>query len=85
VLKFAVAIVKLYRLQTPQLYGVVQVVLELAEPAPQLTSPKPAKQSPLAALKGFLRSPPRADKPADRRSPEPPVSIDLQCSWCRGV
>ncbi len=43
----------------------LQMSAKTAEPVPQLASPKPAKQSPMAALKGFLRSPPRADKAAE--------------------
>lgn len=43
----------------------------VAGPAPAVESPKPAKQWGMAALKGLLRSPPRADKSAEKLAPEP--------------
>lgn len=58
----------------------LQMSAKIGEPAPQLASPKPAKQSPMAALKGFLRSPPRADKSAEQKSPEPQVRMNGSCN-----
>ena len=49
---------------------VYQVVLNVAEPEPQPASSKMAKPSGLAALKGFLRSP-----PPDQTSPEPQEQV----------
>lgn len=53
-------------------------MLKLAEPGAQQASTKMAKPSTLAALKGFLRSPPPADDAADQRSPKPQVGVRIR-------